>query len=39
MTRREWLALAAQFVIAVVVMFALWGGLLGLVYLFDAIRG
>lgn len=39
MTRREWLSLAAMFVVAVVVMFALWGSILALVYLFDAIRG
>lgn len=39
MTRRERLALAAQFVVAVVVMFALWGSILALAYLFDAIHG
>lgn len=39
MTRREAARLAAYFVVAVVVMFALWGSILALAYLFDAIRG
>lgn len=37
MTRREWLSLAAHLVIALAAMFAIWGSLLALVYLFDAL--
>lgn len=37
MTAREWRRIAALFVVAVVVMFALWGSVLALAWAFDAV--